>query len=275
MPPTRTAIVDQQRHKGQDSGGLGVGRAPVADSRARESLRKADPVLARLIDARPGFRPRAWMDDLPPLDAFGTLIFQVAGQQLSVASTRRILERLWALFDGRNPTPAELLAVDPAALRATGFSGRKVETLRSVAQAFTDGTIDPGALASMSDDEILAALTAIKGIGPWTVQGMLIVALDRPDVVLPGDLALRKAIQRVYGLDELPTPAEVLERAEAWRPYRSLATAYLFGAGRKADATTAAVGVEAEQSRAVIKGGSGQADQVELARRCVGGDHGG
>jgi DNA-3-methyladenine glycosylase II len=98
----------------------------------------------------------------------------------------------------------------------------------------------------MSDEEILERLTAIKGIGPWTVQGMLIVALDRPDVVLPGDLALRKAIQRVYGLDALPTPDEVRERAEAWRPYRSLATAYLFGAGREQDATTAAEGVTAE-----------------------------
>jgi DNA-3-methyladenine glycosylase II len=209
-------------------------------------LRAADPVLGRVIDAHPELVARSWLKELPTMDAFGALIFQVAGQQLSVASTRRILERLWALFDGRNPTPAEVLAVDPAALRATGFSGRKVETLRAVAQAFTDGTIDPGALASMSDDEILERLTAIKGIGPWTVQGMLIVALDRPDVVLPGDLALRKAIQRVYGLEALPTPEEVREQAEAWRPYRSLATAYLFGAGREQDATTAAEGVTAE-----------------------------
>jgi DNA-3-methyladenine glycosylase II len=220
--------------------------------RARDAalahLRAADPVLGRVIDAHPELVPRSWLKELPTMDAFGALIFQVAGQQLSVASTRRILERLWALFDGRNPTPAELLTADPAALRSTGLSGRKVETLRAVAQAFTDGTIDPGALASMSDEEILERLTAIKGIGPWTVQGMLIVALDRPDVVLPGDLALRKAIQRVYGLDALPTPDEVRERAEAWRPYRSLATAYLFGAGREADATTAAAAVEAEES---------------------------
>ena len=221
--------------------------AEAGRAAALAHLRAADPVLGRLIDTDPELVPRSWLKELPPMDAFGALIFQVAGQQLSVASTRRILERLWAGYDGRNPTPAELLATDPTVLRATGLSGRKVETLRAVAQAFTDGTIDPGALASMSDDEILAALTAIKGIGPWTVQGMLIVALDRPDVVLPGDLALRKAIQRVYGLEELPTPAEVLERAEAWRPYRSLATAYLFGAGRAQDDTTAAAGVVATE----------------------------
>ena len=211
-------------------------------------LRAADPVLGRVIDAHPELVPRSWLKELPTMDAFGALIFQVAGQQLSVASTRRILQRLWALFDGRNPTPAELLAVDRGGAAGDGVLGAQGGDVPRVAQAFTDGTIDPGALASMSDDEILAELTAIKGIGPWTVQGMLIVALDRPDVVLPGDLALRKAIQRVYGLEELPTPDEVLARAEAWRPYRSLATAYLFGAGREADATTAAVGVEAEES---------------------------
>jgi DNA-3-methyladenine glycosylase II len=193
-------------------------------------LRAADPVLAGVIDAHPEFVARAWQNDLPKMDAFGALVFQVAGQQLSVASTRHILERLWAEFDGRNPRPAELLAVDPAVLRATGLSGRKVETLRDVAAAFTDGTIDEGALSSMSDEEIEERLTSIRGIGPWSVHGMLILALDRPDVVLPGDLALRKSIQRAYGLAALPTPDEVLALAEAWRPYRSLATGYLFAA---------------------------------------------
>ena len=82
--------------------------------------------------------------------------------------------------------------------------------------------------ASRSDAEIEARLTTITGIGPWTVHGFLIIALDRPDVVLPGDLALRKAIQTGYGLDHLPSEAEVIDIAEPWRPYRSLATAYLF-----------------------------------------------
>src|SRR5690349_24286784 len=95
-------------------------RAALADRKAREFLRKADPVLARVIDAHPGFRPRAWMDDLPPLDAFGTLIFQVVGQQLSVASTRAIVSRIEARFGGRMPTPAELLATDPQELRSAG-----------------------------------------------------------------------------------------------------------------------------------------------------------
>jgi DNA-3-methyladenine glycosylase II len=103
--------------------------APVADPTARGFLRKADPVLAKLIDARPDFRPRAWTDELPPLDAFGTLVFQVAGQQLSVSSTRAIIKHLQEGFGGHTPSPAELLAADPQVLRDSGFSVRKGQTL--------------------------------------------------------------------------------------------------------------------------------------------------
>src|SRR5215472_1521285 len=92
-------------------------RAPLADPEARAFLRQADPVLAQLIDARPDFRPRAWTDELPPFDAFGTLVFQVAGQQLSVASTRAIIRHLQEHFGGHMPSPAELLTADPQALR--------------------------------------------------------------------------------------------------------------------------------------------------------------
>jgi DNA-3-methyladenine glycosylase II len=191
-------------------------------------LRRADPVLAGIIAAHPDFDARAWLAGLPPMDLFGALVFQVAGQQLSVAATRRILERLCAGFDGRLPEPAALLAMDPAALRATGLSARKVETLRAVAGLFADGTLRDEDLRAMPDEEIETRLTAIPGIGPWTVHGMLIIALDRPDVVLPGDLALRKVIRRAYGLDHLPTQDEVRTIAAPWRPYRSLATAYLF-----------------------------------------------
>src|SRR6202043_4060240 len=93
--------------------------ADVASRKARAFLRKADPVLGRIIDAHPDFRPRAWLDELPPLDAFGTLIFQVAGQQLSVPSTRAIVSRIEERFGGRLPSPAELLAADPHVLRAS------------------------------------------------------------------------------------------------------------------------------------------------------------
>src|SRR6188474_144554 len=173
-------------------------RARVADPGAREFLRKADPVLGELIDARPGFRPRAWMDELPPLDAFGTLVFQVAGQQLSVASTRAIIRHLEEHFGGHMPSAAELLAADPQVLRASGMSARKGATLRALAERFVDGRLSDEALASMTDEEIEATLTEVSGIGPWTAHGFLIFALDRPDVLLSGDLALRHAVQRLY-----------------------------------------------------------------------------
>ena len=195
---------------------------------ARSHLRDADPVLARLIEDRPDFDPRAWLTQLPPLDLYGALLFQVVGQQLSVPATRRTLARIQALFDGHLPAPAELLAVDPAQLRQAGLSWRKIGTLRDLAQRLTDGRLDQDALSALPDDELMAELTAIPGIGPWTVQGALLIALQREDVVLPGDLALRKAIQAAYRLDHLPTQQEVLAIAESWRPYRSLATSYLF-----------------------------------------------
>jgi len=203
-------------------------RAAIADPEAREFLRKADPVLARLIDARPDFRPRAWMDELPPLDAFGTLIFQVAGQQLSVASTRAIISHLQERFGGRMPSAAELLAADPQVLRDSGFSVRKGQTLRALAERFVDGRLNEQAFADMTDEELEAALTEVPGIGPWTARGFLLVALDRPDVFLSGDLALRHTIQREYALDHLPTDEELVELSDRWRPYRSLAVSYLF-----------------------------------------------
>jgi DNA-3-methyladenine glycosylase II len=203
-------------------------RAPVADRTARDFLRNADPVLARVIEARPGFRPRAWMDDLPQLDAFGTLIFQVVGQQLSVAATRTIVSRIEEHFGGRLPTPAEVLAADPQVLRSAGLSARKGATLRALAERFADGRLSDEGLAGMADDEVEAALTEVPGIGPWSAHGFLLVALDRPDVFLTGDIALRRAIQRVYGFDHVPTEDELIELSDRWRPYRSLAVSYLF-----------------------------------------------
>jgi len=200
----------------------------VADPTARGFLRNADPVLAPVIDAHPDFRPRAWIDELPGLDAFGTLIFQVTGQQLSVRATRTILSRLEEHFGGHLPSPAELLAADPQVLRASGLSTRKSATLRALAERFVDGRLSDDALAQMTDDEIETALTEVSGIGPWTAHGFLIFALDRPDVLLSGDLALRHAVQRLYRLDHLPTQEEMVEIAERWRPYRSLAVSYLF-----------------------------------------------
>jgi len=197
---------------------------------ARSYLRAADPVLARLIDDRPDFDPRAWLTQLPPMDLFGALLFQVTGQQLSVPATRRTLARIQAMFGGRLPSPAELLGTDPGKFRDAGLSWRKVSTLRDLAARLSDGRLSQDVLSNLPDDELIAELTAIPGIGPWTVQGAMLVALGREDVVLPGDLALRKAVRAAYQLDHVPSQQEVLDIAEKWRPYRSLATSYLFSA---------------------------------------------
>src|ERR1700728_4540942 len=173
--------------------------------KARSYLRNADPVLAGLIDERPDFDPQAWRARLPPMDLFGALLFQVTGQPLSVAATPRILGRIQALVGDRPPAPAELLALDPAKLREAGLSWRKIATLRDLAERMTDGRLDQEALVTLPDDELMAELTVIPGIGPWTVQGALLVALEREDVVLPGDLALRKAVQAAYRLDHRPS----------------------------------------------------------------------
>jgi DNA-3-methyladenine glycosylase II len=207
-----------------------AGGRPERLRTAQKHLRKVDPVIGRIIARRPNFDPHAWLDELPRMDLFGSLLFQVAGQQLSVAATRRTLERITSLFGGHLPSPDELLAVEPGDLRAAGLSWRKVSTLRDLAERLTDGRLNVKRLSKLPDEDFITALVAVPGIGPWTAQGALLVALRREDVVLPGDLALRKAVRSAYELDHLPSQHEVLEIAEKWRPYRSLATSYLFSA---------------------------------------------
>ena len=201
---------------------------------ARSYLLNADPVLAPLIDDRPDFDLAEARLDNPfglvlPMDLFGALLFQITGQQLSIPATRRTLARIEALFGGHLPSATELLGADPARLRAAGLSWRKTGALRDLAGRLSDGRLDPTVLSSLPDDELVAELIAIPGIGPWTVQGALLL-LGREDVVVPGDLRVRKAVQAAYRLDHLPAQQEVLAIAGKWRPYRSLATSYLFSA---------------------------------------------
>lgn len=138
-------------------------------SAARSQLRRADPALAAIIDERPDFDPRAWLSKLlPPMDAFGALLFQVVGQELSVSSARAIVARIQDTYGGHLPDPPELLRTQPDQLRATGLSRRKVETLRELARRFAAGEFSDTSLARLPDDAIEAALTEIPGIGPWT-----------------------------------------------------------------------------------------------------------
>ncbi len=135
------------------NGPAGVGHAEWLQQ-ARAYLRAADPVLARLIADRPDFDPRRWMTELPPMDLFGALLFQIVGQQLSVAATRRTLARIEALFGGHLPTATDVLRTDPVQFRDAGLSWRKIATVRELSERLTDGRLDPNALAALTDDEL-------------------------------------------------------------------------------------------------------------------------
>jgi len=166
---------------------------------ARPRLHAADPIIAGLIDRRPDYDPRHRLDGIPPMDLFGALVFQVTGQQRSVAPRRRILDRIQELFGGHLPSPAELLPADPAGLRQAGLSGRKVSTLRDLAERLTDGRLNVEALSALPDEQIIAELTQVPGIGPWTVQGALILGLNREDVVLPANACGRTCHRGLFG----------------------------------------------------------------------------
>jgi DNA-3-methyladenine glycosylase II len=195
-------------------------------------LHAADPVLARVIDEHPDFDPDVWIRRLPTLDLFGALVFQVIGQQISVIAATAIFARLTGRFGGRVPDAGELAAIDQETLRGLGLSWRKAATVLDLAQRFSDGRLSETELRELPDQEVIKRLTAVKGIGAWTVQGALLIALRRPDVIRTDDLALRHAIQARYGLDHLPDAAEVAELARRWKPYRSLASSLLLAAAR-------------------------------------------
>ena len=153
----------------------------------------------------------------------------IVSQQLSTKAARAIYGRLTARFGGRTPTPEEVLADDPEELRAAaGLSHAKVGFLRSLAEHVIDGSLELGRLSSLPNEEVTAELVAVKGIGAWSADMFLMFHLGRPDILAVGDLGIRRAVQNQYGLDELPTPAELEKLGEPWRPYRTLACLYLW-----------------------------------------------
>jgi DNA-3-methyladenine glycosylase II len=191
-------------------------------------LSAADPVLGRLIAAA-GPLPNA-RDGRPERgDHYGALVRAIVGQQLSVLAARAIYGRLTARFNGRPPTPAEILADDPEELRAAaGLSHAKVGFLRSLAEHITSGELELERLDDLGDEEVIAELVAVKGLGTWSAHMFLMFQLERPDVLAVGDLGIRRAIERAYGLDALPAPAAIEKLAKPWRPYRTLACRYLW-----------------------------------------------
>jgi DNA-3-methyladenine glycosylase II len=188
----------------------------------------ADPVLAGLIAAA-GPLPNTREGRPDPDDHYGALVRAIVGQQLSVLAARAIYGRLTARFGGRPPTPAEIRADDPEELRAAaGLSRAKVGFLRSLAEHVISGELELERLDDLPDEEVIAELVAVKGLGTWSAHMFLMFQLERPDVLPVGDLGIRRAIERAYGLEAMPTPAEMEKLAEPWRPYRTLACRYLW-----------------------------------------------
>jgi DNA-3-methyladenine glycosylase II len=186
-------------------------------------------VLARLLDEHGAPRLGRDASRPGPADNYGALVRSIVGQQLSVRSARAIYGRLLEFFGGRTPTPEELLAADPDAMRtAAGLSHAKTTFLRSLAEHVVSGELELDRLAELGDAEIEAELVAVKGIGPWSAQVFLMFQLDRPDVLAAGDLGVRRAVERAYGLDALPSTDELTALAEPWRPYRSVACRLLW-----------------------------------------------
>jgi len=213
-----------------------VRKTPAAGARPRKvSTKKAlaylsasDGVLASIIESV-GALPSSRQGRPEREDHYGALVRSIVGQQLSVLAARAIYGRLLARFEDRPPTPQEILDDEPEELRAAaGLSRAKVGFLRSLAEHVLSGELELERLDALGDEEVIAELVAVKGLGEWTAHMFLMFHLERPDVLAVGDLGIRRAIERAYGLDALPAPVEIERIAEPWRPYRTLACRYLW-----------------------------------------------
>jgi DNA-3-methyladenine glycosylase II len=193
--------------------------------RARRVLMRRDPVLRDII-ARYG---KCSLKTGRERDIFCGLVESIVSQQLSTKAAATIYGRLRARMpDGGAPTPAGVSPLSDEDLRGIGLSRQKISYIRDLSRRVMDGSLKTESIASLSDDEVVAQLTQIKGIGRWTADMILIFRLARPDVLPVGDLGIVKAVQKAYGLRKAPDAERLLKIGEAWRPYRSIAAWYLW-----------------------------------------------
>ena len=194
---------------------------------ADRHLAIVDPTMRRLVER---WSPIGEVE-LPEAsrDHFGSLILAIVSQQFSTAAARRMFERILGQFGGRVPAAGELLATDLDQLRVTaGLSHAKMRALRSLAEHVASGRLDLDGLPTLPDDEVRRQLVAVAGVGDWTAGIFLLFNLHRPDILLAGDLGIRKAVQIQYGLDAMPDATAVTQCGERWRPYRTRACRYLW-----------------------------------------------
>jgi DNA-3-methyladenine glycosylase II len=189
--------------------------------KAIRHLKRSDPVLAGIIDRVGDYRIEFREPD------FETLVKSIVYQQLSGRVANVIFGRL-ALATGGKITPENILKLRPARMRAVGLSGQKTEYIRDLAKHTRSGKVRFEELPELPDEEVMARLTAVKGIGVWTAHMFLIFALRRHDVLPTGDLGIRNAIRKAYGLEALPLPGEIELMAERWRPFCTVASWYLW-----------------------------------------------
>ncbi|MBI5853668.1 MAG: DNA-3-methyladenine glycosylase 2 family protein [Nitrospirae bacterium] len=197
-------------------------------------LSKVDPVMRRVIRQVGPFTLKPRVGRSP----FESLARAIAYQQLHEKAAASILKRFIALFPGRRfPRPEALLAIDTDAIRRAGFSRAKVATLRDLAAKALDGTVPSGRVVrALEDEAIIERLIAVRGIGRWTVEMLLIFQLGRPDVLPIHDFGVRNGFRIAHGRRSMPTPKQVLRYGERWKPYRTAASWYLWRAADRAKA---------------------------------------
>ncbi|HWZ99646.1 MAG TPA: DNA-3-methyladenine glycosylase [Candidatus Dormibacteraeota bacterium] len=200
---------------------------PVDAALVMLELSRADRHLARVIRRIGSFPTKR----RKPQHPFASLLQAIVYQQIAGKAAEAIFGRVKALGANGFPTPEEILRASKVKLRRAGLSRQKIAAVRDLAAKTLDGTVPTLAkIRRMSEEEILERLTQVRGIGEWSVQMFLMSRLGRPDVLPIHDYGIQKGFQRVYGLKDVPKPQVILEHAERWRPYRSVASWYLWRA---------------------------------------------
>ncbi|MGE5814892.1 MAG: DNA-3-methyladenine glycosylase family protein [Acidobacteriota bacterium] len=197
---------------------------PAEYSRATRLLARRDPIIRDLIRKYGPCGMAAAQRD----DHFAAIVKSITSQQLSVKASRTIYSRVAALFTGGVPTPEGFLTISDEALRTAGLSRQKIAYVRDLSSKVLDGTLPLAALDSLDDESAIKAITCVKGLGRWSAEMFLMFRLHRPDVMPVDDLGIVNAMVKAYRLRKKPKARRMLQIAEPWRPYRSVACWYLW-----------------------------------------------